>query len=144
MKYLLIALFALSAQSALAASGTPLPDGSFKGEGHWKSQKTQGAYRAETQIRGDKIEAKYDSSQGKFQWSFETRQKANGFFSVLAEGHIVGDGYCLDHAKVCHYEVKVGSLNLEETLVYLEGHLYRYGSKQAEGEAKVFWQEALQ
>ncbi len=125
------------------AQAAPLPDGVFKGEGLWKSVTEQAGYMAETRINGNRIEAKYESRKGGYEWNFEMRQTAKGFFDVVTEAHVIGDGYCLDHAKVCHYEIKVGKLSLEETLVYLDGNLYRYGSKQEGSEAKVFWQEAL-
>jgi hypothetical protein len=134
-----IALSLLLSTATAHAAGT-MPEGHFKGEGLWKSTTEQGSYQVQTKIQGDRIESSYQSKEGNYVWEIELKATANGFFKVLSKGQELGSGYCLEQAKVCHYELNAATLALEETLVYQDGKLFRFGSKNVAG-AKVFWQE---
>ncbi|MEK6705208.1 MAG: hypothetical protein AABZ06_05420 [Bdellovibrionota bacterium] len=120
-----------------------LPDGDFKGDGLWKSARDQGTYEVSTSINGNIIAGSYTLPNGtKKEWKFEMEQTTSGFFKVKAYGTEVGKGYCLEKAEVCHYEIAVGKLVLEETLTAFGDKLYRFGSKD-EGFGRIMWQESL-
>lgn len=142
MKYVLLTLTAL-ALNTLSAHAASLPEGSYKGEGLWRSAKSQGTYTAETKIEGAKIESSYKGEDGAFAFTIELKAETNGFYRVISQGADVGEAYCLKQAQVCHYELKAGNLSVEETIVFDHGNLYRFGSKRVKGGEKIAWQEAL-
>jgi hypothetical protein len=125
------------------AHAASLPDGSFKGEGLWKSQKVNGTYEVQSEINGQSISSTYKLPDGSTKkWKVEMRATENGFFDVMLESNLVGTGYCLDHVALCHYEVKTENLTLEETLIAHDDRLYKFGSKTEDG-FRVKWQESL-
>lgn len=139
MKLMTLVLTSLVATNVYAE----LPDGDFKGDGLWKSAGDQGTYEVTTSINGNIVAGSYTLSNGtQKEWKFEMEQTTNGFFKVKAYGTEVGKGYCLEKAEVCHYEIAVGKLILEETLTSLGDKLYRFGSKN-EGSERIMWQESL-
>lgn len=119
------------------------PEGVFKGDGLWKSQKLSGEYEVNSEIKGQTISSTYKLSDGSIkQWVMEMRPTGNGFFEVVSNTNIVGKGYCLEHIILCHYEVKTDDLTLEETLTIQNEKLYKFGSKTEKG-FNIMWQEAL-
>jgi hypothetical protein len=119
-----------------------LTEGSYKGSGAWASAGGQGAYRVTTVIGPKTIQTSYLlPSKEKRDWNFEISASTSGFFDVTSNGTKLGSGYCLDKAPVCHYEVSLGALKVEETLVQQDGKLYRFGSKD-EGQGPIRWQES--
>ncbi len=135
---LLVGLFS---QNVFAGIPEGLPQGNFIGEGLWRDTTQQGGYRVETHLSGDRIETIYNigaNDEKKYTMIFAPSE--NGFFTVKVENEEIGKGYCLKQAQVCHYEIKVGELKLEETLTFLDGKLYRFGSKERSGHY-VMWQE---
>ncbi len=132
----------LTILSNVALAGS-FPEGTFSGQGSWKSESQKGAYTVETKIVGNIVQTEYVLPDGtEREWTFEMVPTTNGLFKVKTAGVEVGEGYCIDHADVCHYEVQFGSFSLEETLTLENGKLYRLGSKD-EGSGRVIWQEAL-
>jgi len=120
-----------------------IQNGTFVGKGLWKSNADQGTYEVTTNVNSNIIDSSYLHQGGKpKKWSFEMEQTKNGFFKVKAYGAEIGKGYCLDKVELCHYEIAVGQLVLEETLTIQGNKLYRFGSKD-EGSGRIFWQEAL-
>jgi hypothetical protein len=75
-------------------------------------------------------------------WNFEIKNQGTTFYDVISYGVKIGSGYCLEKALVCHYDISVENLKLEETLVQEGTILYRYGSKN-EGQGLIVWQESL-
>lgn len=142
MKAVLIALMVLVFESSFAQV---LADGSYEGSGLWKSSKAaiRGEYKTTTVISGRTIEAKYDmGEQGQPTWKFDMQETSPGFFDVISKGKKVGAGYCLEKVALCHYEVSVRNMKLEETLTVQGVNLYRFGSKN-EGRGTIAWQEKL-
>jgi hypothetical protein len=142
MKAALIIGTALMTLTALShAEG--LPEGNFKGDGLWKGHETSGKYTVSSELKGQTLISTYRMPDGSTSnWSFEMKAKENGFFDVISGAKVVGGGYCLDHVVLCHYEVKMGKLQLEETLTIQNEKLYKFGSKTENG-FHVMWQEAL-
>ena len=137
-----LALVALTSSSALAGS---LVEGNYTGEGGWKKTgSVEGQYKVETRISASRIDNRYVFPGMKpIQWSAEiTPKNKGGFFSVKMKGHLVGHGYCLEQADVCHYEFKAHDTRVEETLVWQNGRFFKFGSKNA-GSGLIRWQEAL-
>lgn len=94
-------------------------------------------------IDKNSIKAHYTLPDGSTQdWSFEIRNVNSTFFDVVSQGVKLGSGYCLEKAPVCHYEMAMGQLKLEETLVQEGTKIYRFGSKD-EGKGPIMWQESL-
>ncbi len=120
-----------------------LTDGNYKGSGLWQSEKNKGSYAVTTSIKSNKVSASYELPDGsKKEWIFDIDPSTNGFFKVKTFGAEIGSGYCLEKAEVCHYEIAVGKLKLEETLTIQNDKLYRFGSKD-EGSGRIVWQEAM-
>ena len=135
-----IALASLISTQVLAGT---LPDGAFKGKGIWKSETTQGSYTVSSVISGTAVDSKFTLSDGsQKEWKFDMDPTSAGFFHVKVSGLEVGHGYCLEKVQVCHYEVKIEKLVLEETVTAMEGKLYRFGSKD-EGSGRIVWQESM-
>jgi hypothetical protein len=141
MKNAIVLFITLVSQLSLAS---PLTNGSYKGKGLWNSPTGQkGTYQNSTLINGNLIQARYHLTDGSTRdWNFTIRPTCSNFFDVLADAQKVGAGYCLDKAPVCHYELTVKQLKLEETLVQEGTKLYRYGSK-ADAQDRILWQESL-
>ena len=138
-----VVIVVLTVLAAQAQAALTLPEGNYKGQGLWKSVKEQGSYDVHASISKDTISETYVMQDGsKKDWTFQITEKANNFFTVSTHGLEVGEGYCLEKAQVCHYEIKINDFRLEETLTSLDGRLYRFGSKIDSG-TKVFWQEGL-
>jgi hypothetical protein len=118
------------------------PNGNYQGHGFFKTKTETGSYLIHTSIKDNLIKSNYSLPDGsKKEWNFQMSTQANGFFKVQTNGIEVGQGYCLEKAVVCHYEIKVNNLSLEETFTLLSGRLYRFGSKD-DGTGQIMWQEA--
>ena len=86
MKAVLIALTVMASQIGFAQG---LANGSFEGNGLWKSDKSvvRGQYTVKTVISGNSIEANYNRGEhGSYKWKFETKQTQAGFFDVMSKG----------------------------------------------------------
>jgi hypothetical protein len=141
MKTAMVLLATILVSQAGLAHG--LSEGSYKGAGAWVSAGAQGPYEVTTVIGPKTIQTRYLlPSKEKREWNFEISTSTSGFFDVTSNGTKLGSGYCLDKAPVCHYEVSVGALKVEETLVQQGGKLYRFGAKD-EGKGPIRWQESM-
>lgn len=141
MKKTTITLIALLVSELSFAHG--FTTGSYKGNGLWNSRSAKGVYQTTTVIDKNTIKAHYSLPDGSSRdWSFDIQNQASTFFDVISQGTKIGSGYCLEKALVCHYELSVGQLKLEETLVQEGTKIYRYGSKD-EGKGPIAWQESL-
>lgn len=141
MKKTTITIIALLASELCFAHG--FTEGSYKGQALWNSLTGKGTYQTATVIEKNSIKAHYTLPDGSSRdWNFEIQNTGSIFFDVMSQGTKLGTGYCLEKAPVCHYEISVGQLNLEETLVQEGTKIYRYGSKN-EGNGPIQWQESL-
>lgn len=121
-----------------------LPEGSYAGKGLWASSADRGNYKVTTKISQDSVSADYILADGsKKEWIFKIVPTTGNFFKVTVYGLEVGEGYCLDKVDLCHYQVKIKQLSLEETLTSRDGKFYRFGSKDT-GSGTIVWQEAYQ
>lgn len=128
---------------SVSAIASTIPDGTYTGQALWKSRSQQGNYAVQVTVAENTFQTEYSLPDGtKKQWDFEMAPEANGFFKVKTHEVEVGSGYCLEKSPVCHYQVKIADLSLEETLTVQEGKLYRFGSKQ-DGTGQILWQESL-
>ncbi len=140
---LLLTQISLLMSVGLAQAST-LTNGQYQGHGGWKAEDGTGSYQVKTNITDDEIETQYElADKSTKNWVFRMKESQNKFFTVETNGLKIGQGYCLDQAQVCHYEIKINDFSLEETIVNLEGKLYKYGSKVVNGKT-VRWQEALE
>ena len=132
----------LSATPALAQGA--LHAGKYSGTGDWSAEDgSSGHYRVTTSVMGaaiSSISTVYTFDGKTETWEFSILPTTNGFFKIVsgAEGQIVGEGYCYEVQ--CHYAAFDGKL--EETLTFVDGKLYKVGSK-AFGASRIKWQEAL-
>lgn len=119
--------------------------GSFTGGGSWKTETARGSYQAVTKIEKTHITANYKFENNKeYDFSFELKEKTNGLFDVISSRVKIGTGYCLEKARVCHYDVEIEGLKLEESIVQVANKLYRFGSKiEGTRTTKTVWAEAL-
>ncbi|HWU43732.1 MAG TPA: hypothetical protein VN132_09850 [Bdellovibrio sp.] len=141
MKKTMITLITLLASELCLAYS--LPNGSYHGNGLWNSLTAQGGYQTSAVIDNNRINGHYTLQDGStLDWNFEMQATSSVFFDVLNHGEKLGTGYCLEKASLCHYEISVGSLKLEESLVQQGNKIYRYGSKD-EGRGPIMWQESL-
>ena len=135
----LIALF-LTSQMTWAHC---LTNGHYSGQGLSKTPQSDGHYATTVVVTDDTITASYQLSDGSTQnWDITLKKTSSVFFEVLSQGQKLGSGYCLERAPVCHYEISIKQLKLEETLVQEGNKIYRFGSKD-EGHGRVMWQESL-
>lgn len=117
--------------------------GHYSGQGLSKTVKAKGVYTTTVNVTDKSVEASYQMTDGSNQtWNISLQDTAAGFFNVLSGGKKLGTGYCLEHAPVCHYEISMKHLKLEETLVQEGNKIYRFGSKD-EGHGRIMWQESL-
>jgi hypothetical protein len=143
MKTILTLTTALLAFAAQAQAHT-IPDGTFRGEGLWKSPADRGGYEVITTVAGERISSVYKIRGGEnIETAVELKNGENGFLRVISEGKEVGSGYCLEKVALCHYSLKTDKLSLEETLTIQDGKLYAFGSKTQSG-VTVMWQEKLE
>lgn len=141
MKKTTITIIALLASELCFAHS--FTEGSYKGQALWNSLKGAGTYQTSTVIEKNSIKAQYTLPDGSSRnWDFEIQNTGSAFFDVISQGVKLGTGYCLEKAPVCHYEISVGQLKLEETLVQEGTKIYRYGSKN-DGTGPIQWQESL-
>jgi hypothetical protein len=139
MKRMLGILSAIVVSTSYGMSG--LPDTQAQGAGAWKhTAGPKGDYTVEMTIKDNHVHSVYQWKDGGETFDFVAEFKKNGFFTVNSEGHAIGEGYCGDVQ--CHFNVRVGAFELQETLTFQDGKVYRLGSKTVDG-GKIMWQEAL-
>jgi len=138
-KTALVLTILLASQLSHAHSFT---NGTYKGNGLWNSKTKNGGYQVSTVIDNNTVKTHYTLPDGNARdWNFDMQPGKSTFFDVVTQGVKVGTGYCLEKASVCHYELTVGPMKLEETLVQQGTKFYRYGSKD-EGQGPIMWQES--
>ncbi|MBN8538026.1 MAG: hypothetical protein J0M15_13305 [Deltaproteobacteria bacterium] len=120
-----------------------LTEGSYSGNGLWHSVQSTGTYKTISVVKKNEIKTIYQLLDGSTkEWNFQIKESTNGFFEISSQGVQLGMGYCLEKAPVCHYQVSIGQMKLEETLVQEKNTLYKFGSKD-EGQGPISWQESL-
>jgi hypothetical protein len=120
-----------------------LTNGHYTGQGLSKTPQSDGRYTTTVDVTNNTIKASYKLSDGSTQnWDITLTKTSSVFFDVVSQGQKLGSGYCLQGAPVCHYEISMKQLKLEETLVQEGNKIYRFGSKD-EGQGRVMWQESL-
>lgn len=119
-----------------------IPDGNYEGKASWKdSQANKGTYAIKIEVKDRSIKSHYDYGEHSKVYEITTSADANGFFSVLSSGKKVGSGYCMNVQ--CHYTAVFGDVEMQETLTFWQGNLYRVGSKKING-STIAWEEATQ
>lgn len=120
-----------------------LTEGSYSGNGLWHSAQSTGTYKTISVVKKNEIKTIYQLLDGSTkEWNFQIKESTNGFFEISTQGVQLGMGYCLEKVPVCHYQVSIGKMKLEETLVQEKNTLYKFGSKD-EGQGPISWQESL-
>lgn len=124
---------------AIGANAAILPQGNYAGLGESEIDgKGSKAYRVETAIDNQ------DGITSTYHWQTGTTSLALVFngkqaqFDVLMGGKKIGTGSCSEQR--CDYSAKNPTLDLQETLVFTNDQLLRFGTKSAGG-AKVVWFE---
>ena len=144
-----ILVLAATAITGFAVANDPtaiggLPRGTFAGKGLWFAGSKSGNYELQTTISENKISATYELPDGTTKhWNFDIKSKTANEFEVMYGGHPVGYGYCLQKTVLCHYQVTAYNVDIEETLVFEGGKLFRYGSKSDKEMGRIVWQEAM-
>ncbi len=120
-----------------------LTEGSYSGNGLWHSVQSTGTYKTISVVKKNEIKTIYQLLDGSTkEWNFQIKESTNGFFEISSQEVQIGTGYCLEKVHVCHYQLSIGQLKLEETLVEQNNTLYKFGSKD-EGQGPISWQESL-
>jgi hypothetical protein len=127
--------------TAATAAATPVvPNGTFKGKGHWLAPNgANGDYSVQVTVQDGKISNVYDFNGQVKNFEMSANLDSSAFFSVQVAGKDSGTGYC--QSVQCHYSFS--TVQQEETLTFYGGKLYRLGSKDVNG-LKVSWEEVLQ
>jgi len=139
MKTMILALAVAASANGFAL--TAFPQGSFHGQGRWSdSTGKSGQYSVETKTSANSVASHYRFGSETRDWNFSAAFK-QGFFDVMSGGRELGQGYC--QSVQCHYQVDFGGGSLEETLTFVDGKLYKVGSKKVSG-ITISWEEALE
>jgi len=118
-----------------------IPAGTYDGQARWKdSAGHTGTYKVSTFVQGGAVLTSYFYNNGKAIYAFRMDETSDGFFDVMSNGNKVGEGQCL--SVQCHYTADLGGVQIEETLTYWQGHLYKQGSKKI-GNVTIAWEEAM-
>jgi hypothetical protein len=127
--------------SGLAYADVPT-SGNYEGKGQWRdSSGNSGEYTVETIISSEEIESRYGWASGSRNWGFSLQNQSVGFYAVTDNFGTEGKMYC--YSVQCHYEFVSAHLTTEETLSFVDGKLYKLGSKRMPNGTVVTWQEAL-
>jgi hypothetical protein len=130
-------------------------NGSYRGEGHWIDQKTEGRYSAQYVIVDGPNGAKEHQVVRVF-WkpdggvayeerttvSFEPRDRSSVWVTIHGpQGSVAGPGYVFDHE--CHYDLDVTPDNhLEFTFRAEAARVHGLGSATNKGN-RTYWRETL-
>lgn len=136
-----LVLSMLLGASASALAFPTIPEGTYTGKGRFKDTAGHtGSYTVETSVANGVVSQVYRYASGGARFVLTTNLTGHGFFAVMENGQKVGEGYC--QTVVCHYSALMGGANLEESLTYWQGNLYRVGSKKI-GNLTITWEESL-
>ena len=139
MKTLILTIL-LATGSAFAMPN--IPDGNYEGKASWKdSQDNKGTYGIKIKVENRTIKSTYNYGTHTIVYEFSVSADGNGFFTVQSGGKEVGNGYCMNVQ--CHYKAVFGDVEMQETLTFWQGNLYRVGSKKVNGHT-IAWEEATQ
>lgn len=131
----------MMAQVATAGVMTRLPDGSYQGKGDWYGASGHsGAYMVVTKIESNELTTSYQFDNQKETLTFHVVFDSSGTFVIEMKSAVVGKGYCM--STQCHYSIQSPNVDMEETITFFQGHLYKLGSKTVNGE-EVHWEEAM-
>lgn len=141
MKRLMMALllFAVAAQSIEFRES--FPAGRYLGQGYWgNNQGVNGSYISYAEIQGDDIHTDYVWQDGHatIQVSFKFAQ--DGWFSVVYQGNVVGDGFCMFDQ--CQYDMQIGDASYTETFTFDEEFFHKIGHRRA-GSLVSRWEDVL-
>ncbi|MFV2073483.1 MAG: hypothetical protein ACC742_12630 [Thermoanaerobaculales bacterium] len=144
MKVLALVGFVCLAPGVFA--GGPLPDGHFRGTGHWIGPDgSSGEYDVETVIAGDVIESTYrypGVQPGRDKHIVRLTASSDGSIEVTGENEqFNGRGFCLEDE--CFYRLEAGGVMIEENVRRTDGRLVKFGSKSGDG-FRVVWKETLE
>lgn len=134
----LCAALLLTFHSAIALSGI-LP-GNYAGRGEWRDDAGHsGFYAVETNVLASRLESTYQFSSGEERFNLKLTPDGEVFFKTLSDDGEQGLMYCLDVQ--CHMTSRQGLF--EETLSFVDDHLYKIGSKKTNDGRTIVWQESL-
>lgn len=150
MKKLLVSLLLALAPYAFGAADAGTQ---FEGKGYSKSSTGQESnYSVNVSVvavdHGMDINNTYTFSNSIYQWNYHLHNGTNNMFDVYSNNILIGNGYCMpipdNGGKWCHYSIKLANVQLEQTTVIKDGHVYRLGSKyDVDTNTKYMWQESL-
>ncbi len=130
---------AIGLMSSLALGDAWTP-GNYTGHGVWRDTAGHsGLYEVVTVLTADSMSSNYAFAEGVAAVSLSLQRTGDGFYSLIDAEKTSGNMYCYDVQ--CHYELGAGSV--EETLSFVDGKLYKLGSKLGSDGRTIIWQEAL-
>jgi len=130
-------------------------NGTYRGEGRWIDQKTEGHYTAQYTITDGADGAKVHEVERTFfkpdatvayeertTVTFESQPRSGVAVTIRSrQGEVTGPGYTLDHQ--CHYDIEIAPDNhLEFTFHANEAGLTGLGSATNKGN-RTYWKESL-
>lgn len=128
--------------SDLVMAASPIVPGQYAGRGSWRdAQGHSGTYEVSTNVTPLRFESSYqwDKKQNRvFNVSLST--DSEGFYELRSDEGLNGGMYCYDVQ--CHLSMSQGEV--EETLTFWDGNLYKLGSKKLGDGRVIMWQEDLQ
>lgn len=136
---------------------------SYSGSGVWhNSNGENGTHSAsvscEDQADGTKKVSKtYTANNQTKTYSFVLKPVDSQFFKIMSGDQVVGGGYCWDfsnqtnnegspsmNGKVCHSQIRVGTVEVEETVKFVDNAMMRIGSKyDSTNHSAITWKEKL-
>ncbi len=129
---------------AMGLAENALTNGHYTGRGQWHDSSGQtGEYDVQTVIDEQGVSSTYEWGGGETRrFAMKLEPTGSKSFSVKLAEQSVGWMYCMDVQ--CHLDLIFdANQNLEETLTFVDGKLYKLGSKSLPNGSRVFWQEDL-
>jgi hypothetical protein len=116
--------------------------GTYQGEGQWRDNAgNSGEYSVRTEVSPDQVQSEYRWSAETRHWGFAMQNQSVGFYAITDNFGSSGSMYC--YSVQCHYEFNTARLTTEETLSFVDGKLYKLGSKRMPNGLVISWEEAL-
>lgn len=141
VKSLLSAVSICLTLASTSFAGDAITPGKYVGKGSWKDQQgNSGHYDVVTTVLPNKFASSYVWPEGGREFAFDLSVSDNGFYQLVISGRNVGSMYC-GHVQ-CHLDFP--QAQVEETITFYDGHLYKIGSKPDGKGGKLMWQEMLE
>jgi hypothetical protein len=141
MKKLVMAfLFLASAVQAIDYRDS-FPDGRYLGRGDWSNNYgEEGDYVSYVNIDANDVHTDYVWKVGHRSINVSFWFYGQGWFSVVYQGNIVGEGFCME--RQCQYDMQIGDARYTETFGFDGDHFRKIGHRKS-GDRITRWEDLL-